>query len=106
MFLSEVALGREHHVMADKPNLQKAPPGFDSVIARGHTEPGEPQGSEQAQHRLAERMGRSLNKHPQLTQKTLRRDVPEGSIGVLQRKIELGQGVVYSRPRVHPTPWC
>lgn len=39
MFLSEVALGREHHVMADKPNLQQAPPGFDSVIARGHTEP-------------------------------------------------------------------
>lgn len=41
MFLGEVALGREHHITEDQPNLQQSPPGFDSVIARGYTEPGE-----------------------------------------------------------------
>ncbi|ELK25071.1 Poly [ADP-ribose] polymerase 3 [Myotis davidii] len=39
MFLAEVALGREHHITADDDNLKQAPPGFDSVIARGRTEP-------------------------------------------------------------------
>ncbi|XP_066207360.1 protein mono-ADP-ribosyltransferase PARP3 isoform X1 [Saccopteryx leptura] len=39
MFLGEVALGREHHITRDDPSLQHSPPGFDSVIARGHTEP-------------------------------------------------------------------
>lgn len=43
MFLGEVALGKEHHITADDPSLRNPPPGFDSVIARGHTEPGEPQ---------------------------------------------------------------
>ncbi|XP_054991926.1 protein mono-ADP-ribosyltransferase PARP3 [Sorex araneus] len=39
MFLGEVALGREHHITVDEPNLTEPPSGFDSVIARGHTEP-------------------------------------------------------------------
>lgn len=39
MFLGEVALGREHHITVDEPSLKQPPPGFDSVIARGHTEP-------------------------------------------------------------------
>lgn len=43
MFLGEVALGKEHHITIDDPNLKSPPPGFDSVIARGQTEPGEPQ---------------------------------------------------------------
>ncbi|XP_014385216.1 PREDICTED: poly [ADP-ribose] polymerase 3 isoform X2 [Myotis brandtii] len=49
MFLGEVALGREHHITADDHSLKKPPPGFDSVVARGHTEPGESQASEAAQ---------------------------------------------------------
>lgn len=43
MFLGEVALGKEHHITMDDPSLKSPPPGFDSVIARGQTEPGEPQ---------------------------------------------------------------
>lgn len=43
MFLGEVALGKEHHITTDDPSLKSPPPGFDSVIARGQTEPGEPQ---------------------------------------------------------------
>lgn len=43
MFLGEVALGREHHITSDEPSLKQPPPGFDSVIARGRTEPGESQ---------------------------------------------------------------
>ncbi|XP_003982334.2 protein mono-ADP-ribosyltransferase PARP3 isoform X2 [Felis catus] len=39
MFLGEVALGREYHITIDEPSLKQPPPGFDSVIARGHTEP-------------------------------------------------------------------
>lgn len=42
MFLGEVALGKEHHITMDDPSLKSPPPGFDSVIARGQTEPGEP----------------------------------------------------------------
>lgn len=43
MFLGEVALGKEYHITMDDPSLKSPPPGFDSVIARGQTEPGEPQ---------------------------------------------------------------
>ncbi|XP_012504826.1 PREDICTED: poly [ADP-ribose] polymerase 3 [Propithecus coquereli] len=39
MFLGEVALGKEHHITMDEPNLIHPLPGFDSVIARGLTEP-------------------------------------------------------------------
>lgn len=39
MFLGEVALGREHHITKDEPSLREPPPGFNCVIARGHTEP-------------------------------------------------------------------
>ncbi|ERE76108.1 poly [ADP-ribose] polymerase 3-like protein [Cricetulus griseus] len=39
MFLGEVALGKEHHITTDDPSLKSPPPGFDSVIARGQTEP-------------------------------------------------------------------
>lgn len=42
MFLGEVALGKEYHITMDDPSLKSPPPGFDSVIARGQTEPGEP----------------------------------------------------------------
>lgn len=41
MFLAEVALGREHHITINEPSLKQPPPGFNSVVARGHTEPGE-----------------------------------------------------------------
>lgn len=46
MFLGEVALGREHHITNDESSLKQPPPGFDSVIARGHTEPDPSQDSE------------------------------------------------------------
>ncbi|KAM5148937.1 protein mono-ADP-ribosyltransferase PARP3 [Mantella aurantiaca] len=39
MFLNEVALGKEHHITRDDPSLKKAPAGYDSVVARGQTEP-------------------------------------------------------------------
>ncbi|KAB0389279.1 hypothetical protein E2I00_019030 [Balaenoptera physalus] len=39
MFLGEVALGREYHITIYEPSLKQPSPGFDSVIARGHTEP-------------------------------------------------------------------
>eukprot|EP01087_Luapelamoeba_hula_P019447 TRINITY_DN6446_c0_g1_i1.p1 TRINITY_DN6446_c0_g1~~TRINITY_DN6446_c0_g1_i1.p1 ORF type:complete len:619 (+),score=162.67 TRINITY_DN6446_c0_g1_i1:33-1859(+) len=39
MFLSEVALGQEHGITQDDSTLRAAPPGFDSVVARGTTEP-------------------------------------------------------------------
>lgn len=41
MFLNEVVLGKEHHITRDDPSLTKPPNGFDCVIARGHTEPGD-----------------------------------------------------------------
>jgi hypothetical protein len=41
MFLGEVVLGKEHHITTDEPSLKCPPPGFNSVIARGKTEPGE-----------------------------------------------------------------
>lgn len=40
MFLNEVALGKEHHIIKDNSSLTKPPDGFDSIIAKGHTEPG------------------------------------------------------------------
>ncbi|XP_037107967.1 protein mono-ADP-ribosyltransferase PARP3 [Syngnathus acus] len=39
MFLSEVALGREHTITQDDSSLKKAPNGYDSVVARGNVEP-------------------------------------------------------------------
>ncbi|XP_012316065.1 protein mono-ADP-ribosyltransferase PARP3 isoform X3 [Aotus nancymaae] len=46
MFLGEVALGREYHITTDNPSLKTPPPGFNSVIARGHTEPDPTQDTE------------------------------------------------------------
>jgi len=40
MFLAEVALGRERHIDCDDRTLTRPPDGYDSVVARGHTEPG------------------------------------------------------------------
>jgi poly [ADP-ribose] polymerase len=40
MFLNEVALGKEHHITRDDCSLTKPPNGFDSIVARGSTEPG------------------------------------------------------------------
>jgi len=39
MFLNEVALGKEKHIDQDDPSLTKAPPGYDSIVAKGWTEP-------------------------------------------------------------------
>ena len=39
MFLAEAALGQEPHIPQDDPFLREPPPGFHSVVARGHTEP-------------------------------------------------------------------
>jgi len=39
MFLNEVALGKEHHILNDDWTLRKPPSGFDSIIALGRTEP-------------------------------------------------------------------
>ena len=41
MFLNEVVLGKEHHIMCDDCSLRAPPSGYDSVIAKGWTEPGE-----------------------------------------------------------------
>jgi hypothetical protein len=35
-----VALGKEHTITADDSSLKKPPANFDSVVARGQTEPG------------------------------------------------------------------
>ena len=40
MFLNEVALGKEKHILVDNCNLKAAPTGYDSVLAVGRTEPG------------------------------------------------------------------
>ena len=40
MFLAEVALGRECHIDKDNHTLIRPPDGYDSVVARGRTEPG------------------------------------------------------------------
>ncbi|XP_076059725.1 protein mono-ADP-ribosyltransferase PARP3-like [Oratosquilla oratoria] len=39
MFLVEVALGKTHEIKRDNSSLKCAPKGFDSVVARGNTEP-------------------------------------------------------------------
>nr|XP_057911524.1 protein mono-ADP-ribosyltransferase PARP3 [Doryrhamphus excisus]XP_057911525.1 protein mono-ADP-ribosyltransferase PARP3 [Doryrhamphus excisus] len=39
MFLTEVALGKEHTITRDNSSLKKAPAGFDCVVARGRVEP-------------------------------------------------------------------
>jgi len=40
MFLNEVALGNERHINQDDSSLKSPPKGFDSVVAKGRTEPG------------------------------------------------------------------
>ena len=40
MFLSEVALGKEHDIKVGDGSLIRAPQGYDSIVARGRTEPG------------------------------------------------------------------
>jgi len=39
MFLNEVALGKEHIITQDDSSLREAPKGFDSIVAKGWTEP-------------------------------------------------------------------
>ncbi|XP_065065957.1 protein mono-ADP-ribosyltransferase PARP3-like [Rhopilema esculentum] len=39
MFLCEVALGKEKEITADDSSLKAAPKGYDSIVARGRTEP-------------------------------------------------------------------
>ena len=39
MFLAEAALGNEHSITRDDSSLKCAPKGFDSIVARGQTEP-------------------------------------------------------------------
>ncbi|KAK3874546.1 hypothetical protein Pcinc_020505, partial [Petrolisthes cinctipes] len=39
MFLVEVALGKENSILQSDGSLRRAPPGFDSVVARGTKEP-------------------------------------------------------------------
>jgi len=39
MFLNEVALGKEHHIKTDDWQLTAPPKGYDSIIAKGQTEP-------------------------------------------------------------------
>ena len=41
MFLNEVVLGKENHITVDDSSLVAPPSGYDSVVAKGHTEPGE-----------------------------------------------------------------
>lgn len=39
MFLNEVALGKQNEITRDDSSLVRPPPGFDSVLAKGMTEP-------------------------------------------------------------------
>jgi len=39
MFLNEVALGKEHWIHQDDSSLVRAPKGYDSIVAKGWTEP-------------------------------------------------------------------
>jgi hypothetical protein len=41
MFLNEVALGKEHHISEDDSTLRAPPKGYDSIVAKGWTEPGQ-----------------------------------------------------------------
>ena len=40
MFLNEAALGKEHHITMGDGSLKAAPKGYDSIVAKGRTEPG------------------------------------------------------------------
>lgn len=40
MFLNEAALGKEHIITVDDSTLTSPPSGYDSVLAKGRTEPG------------------------------------------------------------------
>ena len=40
MFLNEVVLGKEHHITRDDWTLTAPPTGYDSIVAKGRTEPG------------------------------------------------------------------
>ena len=40
MFLNEVVLGKEHHITRDDWTLIAPPVGYDSIVAKGRTEPG------------------------------------------------------------------
>ena len=40
MFICEVALGKEHHIGVGDHTLKAAPKGYDSIVAKGRTEPG------------------------------------------------------------------
>ena len=40
MFLNEVALGKEHHILRDDWTITAPPSGCDCVVAKGRTEPG------------------------------------------------------------------
>ncbi|XP_068014046.1 protein mono-ADP-ribosyltransferase PARP3 isoform X3 [Melanerpes formicivorus] len=46
MFLSEVALGKSYRITRDDPTLRQPPPGYDSVLACGQTEPDPAQDEE------------------------------------------------------------
>ncbi|XP_069792952.1 protein mono-ADP-ribosyltransferase PARP3 isoform X2 [Narcine bancroftii] len=46
MFLTEVVLGKEHSIFKDNCQLKAPPKGFDSVVARGFTEPDPSQDKE------------------------------------------------------------
>src|SRR5688572_2725373 len=39
MFLAEGAIGKQHSIIQDDSSLKQPPKGYDSIIARGHTEP-------------------------------------------------------------------
>ncbi|KAL3852914.1 hypothetical protein ACJMK2_016520 [Sinanodonta woodiana] len=39
MFLNEVALGKEYHITMDDCSLTQPPSGYDSIVAKGQTEP-------------------------------------------------------------------
>ena len=39
MFLGEAVLGKEHHIDTDDPSLRSAPPGYESIVAKGRVEP-------------------------------------------------------------------
>ena len=40
MLLNEVVLGKEHHITRDDSTITTPPTGYDSVVAKGRTEPG------------------------------------------------------------------
>ncbi len=40
MFLNEVVLGKEYQVGVGNGGYVAAPKGYDSIVAKGHTEPG------------------------------------------------------------------